>query len=475
MTSRTNRLNCTRRDALKALGAAGLAGAAPSAALARRTSLPPGTPLNIVFVLTDDGPRNSYGRIENAFPVVANSYLGSWISYPNASCNDPLCAPGRAATLSGLVSQHHHVFDNGSGQNLDFSMCWPKALQVAGYLCGGYGKLINGWGVDFGSTTAVPPGFDDFHMLVSKPGYYDYTLNDNGTPTPYGSADTNDRGTDYLTDVNRFQILDFIDACQRDQPGRPWAVYWAPNAPHKDAGPTAKPPARYLETEVPMVDPLNFNSGPQPQLPWLKKAQKARPLDIPGIRFEHLMAMRALMAINEGLELIIDRLDSLGLLDRTVIFVATDNSHTFGAYGLQDKGTAFEDSVNYQLRVRYPGAINGGRLQAVSNIDIAPTLCELAGARMPGNVDGVSFVPTLRNAGASFREAAPICHAKDGVDNPAFDGLRFPDRKVVVGRSHGSARNQQWMHNLIADPWELQGLPPTNQDLAKLKAMLDSF
>lgn len=439
-------------------------------------ALPLGFAPHIVFVLTDDGPRDSYDTAAKAMPVLAQRYLGHWLSYPNASCNDPLCAPGRAATLSGLVSQHHGVVDNQTGQLLRLDQTWLVALQEVGYLCGGYGKLINGWGVDFGSTTQIPPGFDDFHMLVSNPAYFNYVLNNNGSPTTYGQKDTNAPGTDYLTDVSRFQILDFITRTHTTQPKRPWAVYWAPNSPHRDSGTGPLPPARYGNAQVVVADPPNFNTGPQAQMPWLGQAQKRFPLDVPAIHKEHTAALRALLAVNEGLKAILDRLSSLGILEQTVIVVATDNSHMYGAYGLQDKGTAFEDALNYLLRVRCPGATDGAqRLQAVSNIDIAPFLCELAGATMPAKVDGQSFAATLFNGNAPFREAAPICHAKDGPGTPSFDGLRFPDRKVVVGRAKGYADGQQWAHNLLTDPWELHAVAPSAKDLQKLQKVLAGF
>lgn len=462
--------------AAAAFGAAGPA-AARRLADAPARALPLGVQPNILFVLTDDGPRNSYGEMENAFPVVSKRYKGNWLSYPNASCNDPLCAPGRTSTLTGLVSQHHHVIDDHTGYKLRLHKTWLAALQSAGYVCGGYGKLMNGWGVDFGSPTEVPPGFDDFHMLVSNPAYFHYTLNDNGLLTKHAGWDTNDRDTDYLTDVSRFQILDFIRSNAKQRPRQPWAIYWAPNAPHRDfVGAAPRPPARYADADVRMTDAPNFNAGPQEQLPWLKVAQRHFPLDKKQVRHEHLQAMRTIMAIDEGLREIMDLIDDLGILERTVIIVATDNCHNYGAYGLQDKGTSFEDALNFLLRIRYPGAPDGEqRLQAVSNIDIAPFVCELCGALMPDKVDGVSFVGTLMDGSFAFREAAPICHAKDGLGTPSFDGLRFPDRKVIVGRPHGAADHQQWAHYLMPDPWELQGMPPTQSDLDKLQAMLDSF
>ena len=458
---------------------AGLLGATPARArFGGPAALPLGFAPNIVFVLTDDGPINSYGLVENAFPVVGQRYRGHWLSYPNASCNDPLCAPGRAATLSGLVSQHHGVIDNQTGVNLNLGATWVEALHRAGYRCGGYGKLINGFG-DEGFPGVVPPGFDDFHMLVGNPGYFDYDLNNNGVVRHYGKKDNNLPGTHYLTDVNRYQILKFISETHRANPDQPWAVYWAPNAPHKDGGGNVTgplPPDRYDETTVTLTDPPNFNAGPQAQMPWLADAQAREPLDVDATHTEHTLAMQALMAVNEGLQAIIDRVDSLGLLDRTVFVVTTDNGHIYGAHGLQDKGTAFEESLNLLLRVRYPGAPDGEtRPQAVSNIDIAPFMCELAGATMAGAVDGQSFVATLLDPSAPFREAAPICHAKDGPGTPAFDGLRFPDRKVIKGRKPGHAKGQAWMHNLLTDPYELNALPPSSADLAKLKRMLDGF
>ena len=91
----------TRRRTVLAGGMASTIAAAlgmsPSAQAAR---LPLGFTPNIVFLLTDDGPRNSYSDVENAFPVVSNGYQGSWLSYPNASCNGPLGAPGRAGDVA---------------------------------------------------------------------------------------------------------------------------------------------------------------------------------------------------------------------------------------------------------------------------------------------------------------------------------------------------------------------------------------
>lgn len=468
--------------------------AAAGAAFAGAPMLLKAAPLssrpNILFVLLDDAPRNAYGVQENAFPVISGNYLGSWLSYPAASCNSPLCAPGRAGTLSGLVSQHHGVADNHTGYNLDLGGTWMEALQRAGYRCGGYGKLINGFGVDpqpaglppfpyWASQTLVPPGFDDFHMLVSEPGYFGYTLNDNGVPTTHGSIDTNQPGTDYSVDVSRQQILAFIEQAPAGPKRVPWAVYWAPNAPHRDRGTVPTPPARYAARQVSLSTQPNFNAptGPQTEMPWL---QAFRPLpmtpeEIASTRNEHTQAMRALMSVNEGLKLLMDTLKARGELDSTVIVVATDNSHIYGAWGLQDKGTSFEDSLNLMLRIRYPGVASGSRPQAVSNIDLAPTLCQLAGARMRGRVDGVSFVATLKNARAKFRDAAPFGCTKDGPGNPAMDGLRFADRKLTRGAEGGSAAGQAWAHDLVSDPWELASRVPSAADLSELDRVLRSF
>lgn len=487
--------DAARRDLLKgmaglsmaaALGGTALHAPAVHAASKTRAQSLFTRPPNFLVLVMDDVPTDGYNSTPGAMTVVSSRYKGGWLNYKNASCNDPLCGPGRAAILSGLTGHNHNCTTNGNCYNLDFDSTWILALHNAGYVCGGYGKLINGFGVNpqplgvppfpyWNSTTIVPPGFDDFHMVVSAPGYLKYTLNDNGVPTYYGDLDTNAPGTNYSTDVSRYQILDFL-AQRALQPNTPWVVYWAPNAPHQDSGDGPIPAARYRNAPVTLVDSPTFNapSSAQRHMPWLQK-ERPNPMtqqEIDDTHAEHTLAMRSLMAVDESLRTLMDRLDAMGQLDQTVIMLMTDNGHMYGSWGLQDKGTSFEDALNLQLRIRMPGVANGIRTQAVSNIDIAALCCELAGATMPKAMDGESFAASLTAPLAPFRPAAVYSHWQDKQHTPSMDGLRYPGRKITRGRSDGSAAGQAWAHNLMTDPWELKSIKPTDADLAELERRL---
>jgi len=137
---------------------------------------------NLLLILTDD---------QNTEAMRAMSYLqarpyGSWISFPNAFINTPLCCPSRATLLSGQYSSHHQVRDNSRGASFNDRSTVATWLNAAGYRTGLIGKYLNGYPYASQPANYVPPGWNTWAAFSGGERYSYYTLNVNGTPVSYG-------------------------------------------------------------------------------------------------------------------------------------------------------------------------------------------------------------------------------------------------------------------------------------------------
>jgi N-acetylglucosamine-6-sulfatase len=109
--------------------------------------------------------------------------------------------------------------------------------------------------------------------------------------------------------------------------------------------------------------------------------------------------MRSLAAVDESLGRVLETLEAENMLDSTVIIFAGDNGYFHGEHGgMWDKRAAYEPSIRIPLLMRYPPLTRAGnRCDAmVLNIDLAPTLLELAGLGVPGTIQGQSWLNVLK-------------------------------------------------------------------------------
>ena len=116
--------------------------------------------------------------------------------------------------------------------------------------------------------------------------------------------------------------------------------------------------------------------------------------------------LRSVMAIEEGVGEILKALQETNQLDNTVIVFASDNGYFYGEHGLSvERRLAYEESIRMPLLVRYPRLIEAGtvRDEFALNIDVAPTLLELAGVSPPVTTEGRSLAPLLKGLGDEWR------------------------------------------------------------------------
>src|SRR5258708_30529288 len=111
-------------------------------------------------------------------------------------------------------------------------------------------------------------------------------------------------------------------------------------------------------------------------------------------------------SVDEGIGRIWSVLQKSGQLDNTFFVFTSDEGYFYGEFGLSyERRLAYEESARIPLLIRYPAMIKpGGSVDGMTlNIDIAPTLLQIAGAEPLSNVNGRSFVPLLRGDAKGWR------------------------------------------------------------------------
>src|SRR5665811_362976 len=120
------------------------------------------------------------------------------------------------------------------------------------------------------------------------------------------------------------------------------------------------------------------------------------------------MCIRDRRSIDDGVKAVLDAIGQMGRLRNTYVIFTSDNGFFFGEHRLLGgKFLAYEPATHMPFLIRGPGIKQGSATgELAANIDIAPTLLELAGAQATKSIDGRSLVPYLRDP--DLRSRRPI-------------------------------------------------------------------
>jgi arylsulfatase A-like enzyme len=107
-----------------------------------------------------------------------------------------------------------------------------------------------------------------------------------------------------------------------------------------------------------------------------------------------------LKAVDESVGRLLNALDDAGLAENTLVIYSSDQGFYLGEHGWFDKRWIFEESLRTPMLARWPALIQGGRVNRdlVSPLDFAETWLEAAGAKVPGDMQGLSLLPLFRGA-----------------------------------------------------------------------------
>jgi N-acetylglucosamine-6-sulfatase len=430
---------------------------APSPVATAQTAPPP----NFVFVLSDDQSVNTLAGMAN---VTALSQAGA--KFDNAIISNPLCCPSRAAILTGLYSHNNGVYTNGDGEDPnggypafsthgDQDRTFPLALQQAGYTTGLFGKYLNHYD---GSTQ---PGWTEFHAFVgSNARYYDYDWTiDGATPVHHGSD-----ATDYSTDVAGSEANAWLGSLDSSQP---FFLYFAPYGPHRPRTPAPQ--------DVGATTTTSFSTPAYNEADVTDKPAyiQARPLFRVGetTKLQNMWNQQyaTLLSVDRWIGAFRDTLATAGTLDSTYFIFLSDNSITWGDHRWTGKEVPYERSIRVPMVIAGPTVQHRLVGQVVSNVDLAPTILDLAGVT-PITTDGLSLSGVL--AGGKLRRSGILLEhmgnptTKDTV--PSYCGFRTNRYMFTRYADDGAGVQEEELYNLRKDPFELTNIAATLPAQAQL-------
>jgi arylsulfatase A-like enzyme len=169
----------------------------------------------------------------------------------------------------------------------------------------------------------------------------------------------------------------------------------------------------------------------------------------------YLSRAEALLSVDEMVEALVQALKQRDLLGTTYVFFTSDNGFQFGAHRIDHgKGDPYEESIRVPLLVRGPGVKEGAVEEApVVNMDLAPTLLELAGIPAPGAMDGRSLKGLLEGQKPTSWRDDFLLESFAGSESevPGYFALRG-ESSVYVEYVTG----EKEYYDLLKDPYELK-------------------
>ena len=426
---------------------------------------------NVVVVMTDDQALDTM----RAMPRTRRLLGGGGVTFENAVVSFPLCCPSRATFLTGQYAHNHGVLDNhpprGGYQRLDAEHTLPVWLSRAGYRTGFVGKFLNGYG-EGAAARETPPGWSDWYGLPSKAKRrpFDFPLNENGKLVEYGDGEEN-----YKTEVLADKAVSFIG--DRAPSDRPFFLYVSTTAPHTDYGlpddvdrnpePAPRDRGKFEGRSAPRrksVDEKDVSDKPR----FIRSRSRLGAEQREQIDKVYVSQLESLVAVDRLVKRVVRELRRAGELDDTVVLFTSDNGFLRGQHRLDSgKANPYEEAIRVPLLVRGPGfpqGIEDDRL--VGNVDLAPTILDLAGADADRVIDGRSILPFRHvddGTGAVLLEVSERSHGR-------FVGVRT--RRYVYAEYDG--RDVE-LYDLERDPQQLESVhedPRYAEVRARLSALV---
>lgn len=348
---------------------------------------------NFVLLMTDDQRADAMSCAGNAILRTPNMdrLATEGVRFTNMFCTNSLCAPSRATFLTGLYSHTHGVIDNSGRTLAPEQPILSDLLAEAGYEVAFCGKSHIG-------------GF-------LRDRKWDYYFGFKGQGTYYNPAiaegpDGEDvRYEGYVDDV----VTDKAIAWLRGRGERPFCLFLWFKAPHRSWLRARRHHDLYRDVTVPKPETYDDDLRGYPGKPRAFAEADNKIGDFNDVRTLDAFVKdyyATLVAVDENLGQVLGVLDELGLADDTCVLFTGDNGFFHGEWRAFDKRLMHEPSIRVPLLVRYPRLVRPGATpaQMALNIDIAPTVLDLAGVPVPKWMHGTSLLPLMTGRKAKWRK-----------------------------------------------------------------------
>jgi len=453
---------------------------------------------NILFIMSDD---HAFQAISAYNPDLIETpnidrIARDGIIYNKAFVTNSICAPSRAVILTGKFSHLNGV--KGNSEHFDGSQeTLPKFLQKNGYQTGIVGK----WHLK-----SSPTGFDYWNVLPGQGDYYNPNFIKQGKDTTYKG---------YVTEIITELSLNWLKKRRRE---KPFFLMMHHKAPHRSWMPALKNLELFNDKEFPLpenfydeyegrkalqrqmltvtdhmdirldfkvpcnnCDTATVNRRapgeywrrmdrltPSERAVW-DNAYKKEETEFWKVKddeeafdrwkFQRYMEdyLRCIVSVDESVGKVLDFLEENDLDKNTLVVYTSDQGFFLGEHGLFDKRFMYEEALRTPLLIQYPKEINKGISSnlLVQNLDIAPTLLDIAGVTIPEKMQGKSLRNTWSEDPDEWRDAVYYHYYDKRYGVLPHYGIRTEKYKLI----HYYNEIDTWeLYDLEKDPTEMTNL-----------------
>jgi len=475
---------------------------------------------NILFIFSDDHAYQAIsaygGRLAELAPTPHIDRIAKeGMLFTRCYVTNSICAPSRATVLTG---KHSHL--NGIKTNRDVfdgrQQTFPKLLQQAGYQTAIFGK----WHLK-----SDPTGFNIWQVLPGQGHYYSPELRSQNATIVHEHA--------YVTDVITGMAINWLE--EGWDRSKPFLLMLQHKAPHREWEPATEFLSLFHDTRFPepanlfddyqgrgtaartqdMTIAKTMRLGADLKI-WLDKSgdayqrtygrmdaeQKAAwdaaydPLieeyisagrqgdDL--IRWKYQRYMQDYLATIHSVDMstgrVLEYLDQQGLAENTIVVYNSDQGFYLGEHGWFDKRFMYEESAKTPLIIRWPGHVQAGSAngELTSNLDIAPTLLDAAGIKIPDDMQGTSLLPLFENDPPDqwrnslyyhYYEypAVHMVHRHEGAVTKRYKLIHFYD--LGEWELYDLEKDPSEMNSVYADPAYMEVAEQMSAELDRLRLL----
>ena len=476
--------------------------------------------MNVVYIMCDDHSYQTISAYDQRYMQTPNidRIANEGVRFTNSFVANSLSGPSRACMLTGKHSCENKFYDNSTCVFDSSQQTFPKLLQKAGYQT----ALIGKWHLE-----SLPTGFTYWEIVPGQGDYYnpDFITQTNDTIQRHG----------YITNLITDDAIDWMEN-KRDKE-KPFCLLIHHKAIHRNWMADTCNLALYEDKEFALPD--NFfddyegRSAAAAQemsivkdmdmiydLKMLRPDKESRlkslyesfigrmderqraawdafygPViddfyqknpqgkDLANWKFQRYMRdyMKTVKSLDDNVGRVLNYLEENGLLDNTLVVYTSDQGFYMGEHGWFDKRFMYEESMRTPLIMRLPKGFDrkGDITEMVQNIDYAPTFLELAGVKLPEDIQGESLLPLLKGKKpAGWRKSLyyhfyeyPAEHMVKrhyGVRTDPYKLIHFYN-DIDAWELYDLEKDPAEMHNVINDPAYSEVLADMQEELKKLQ------